>query len=75
MIKRLKLLLGLGPDRAFMPLSRWQRITLFTVEVIFVVTLVLLDSWAIRGLTILGMVALTLLIVAPRWRPISRTSA
>ncbi len=75
MIKRLKLLLGLGPDRAFMPLSRWQRITLFVVEVIFVVTLVLLDSWAIRGLTILGMVALTLLIVAPRWRPISRTSA
>jgi hypothetical protein len=75
MIKRLKLLLGLGPDRAFMPLSRWQRITLFAVEVIFVVTLVLLDSWAIRGLTILGMVALTLLIVAPRWRPISRTSA
>ncbi len=75
MIKRLKLYLGLGPDEAYLPLSRWQRITLFVVEVIFVVTLVVLDSWALRGLPILGMVALTLLIVAPRWRPISRNSA
>ncbi|MCP4968629.1 MAG: hypothetical protein GY926_25785 [bacterium] len=75
MIKRLKLYLGLGPDEAYAPLAPWQRITLIVAQVIFVATLIVLDSWALRGLTILGIVALNLFIVVPRWRPISRNSA